>query len=232
MPLGRRHRSRASGRQSGLLGGLCPVPGRVIGWLGVSCGLLWLGLWPALLSAEEHGSSSGVVQREGHGVAAHRLMLIRIGPQQEVQRTPGQTDTPGGFLLEATGDLPLGDRVSFEPRTFVHFRGTALAPRFRSWVQLLHRTGTAPLLRIAAYACVICLACLGILVPCYERWQNRRPQDTPRPLPVAQRQDLRASKQRLLQSIVRLDKQREANSIAEGEYQPRRQDDKKRLLTT
>jgi len=49
---------------------------------------------------------------------------------------------------------------------------------------------------------------------------------------VAQRQDLRASKQRLLQSIVRLDKQREANSIAEGEYQPRRQDDKKRLLTT
>jgi len=42
----------------------------------------------------------------------------------------------------------------------------------------------------------------------------------------------RASKQRLLQSIVRLDKQREANSIAEGEYQPRRQNDKKRLLTT
>ena len=92
MSLSRRHRSRESGRQSGLLGGLW--------WLGVSCGLLWLSLWPAWLFAAEQGSIRGVVLREGQGVAAHRIMLIRMGPQQEVQRTPGQTDTQGAFLFE------------------------------------------------------------------------------------------------------------------------------------
>src|SRR5215470_13602280 len=100
MPLGHRHRSRERGRQSGLLGRGAPAPGYVIWWLGVSCVLLWLSLWPAWLFAAEYGSISGVVQREGHGVAAYRIMLIRMGPQQEVQRTPGQTDTQGGFLFE------------------------------------------------------------------------------------------------------------------------------------
>jgi len=67
--------------------------------------LLWLGLWPAWLSAEEQGSISGMIQRAGRGVAAHRIMLIRTGPQHEVQRTPGQTDAQGGFRFEhlATG---------------------------------------------------------------------------------------------------------------------------------
>src|SRR5262245_17349589 len=105
MALCRRYRSRESGRQTGSFGGLSPTPERVHCWLGVVCGLLWLGLWPALLCAEEHGSISGVIQRAGQGVAAHRIMLIRMGPQQEVQRTPGQTDAQGGFRFEhlATG---------------------------------------------------------------------------------------------------------------------------------
>src|SRR5262245_28889403 len=105
MSSGRRYRSQGHERQPGLSGWLSPTPGRVPWWLGVACGLLWLGLWPALLSAEEQGSISGVIQREGHGVAAHRIMLIRMGPQQEVQRTPGQTDAQGGFRFEhlATG---------------------------------------------------------------------------------------------------------------------------------
>ncbi len=412
MPLGRRQRSRESGCQSGLLGGLCPGPGYVIWWLGVSCGLLWLSLWPAWLFAEEHGSISGVIQREGHGVAAHRIMLIRMGPQQEVQRTPGQTDTQGEFLfehletgqeytyyigiryeeqlyrsdpvvleqgqqvsgvvialaehsgqtteaatatspirianhlvvvvlqedylvireelhivnlastpyrgagkvpgsptvslylplpqdyynlsaiqglvaehvhthasgvsytaplapgahrvmytyalplqskvstillprvldtavldvlveetpLEATSDLLFGDRVSFESRTFVHFHGTALAAQSRSWVQLLRRTGTAPILQIAAYGLVICFVCLGIAAPFYERWQHRGMQETPQPLPVARLQELRTNKQRLLQSIVRLDEQHAAGRIAESTYQQQRQDEKTRLL--
>jgi hypothetical protein len=412
MSLDRQYRSRGNERQPGLLERLCPAPGRVIWWLGVACGLLWLSLWPAWLFAEDYGSIRGVVLREGQGVAAHRIMLIRMGPQQEVQRTPGQTDTQGAFLfehletgqeytyyigiryegqlyrsdpvvleqgqqvsgvvialaehagqnteaataifpirianhlivivlqenhlvvrevlhivnlastpyrgpdkalgsptvslylplpqdyynlsslqgleaehvhthasgvyysaplapgahrvmytyalplqskvstillprvletadldvlveetqLEATSDLPFGDRVSFESRTFVHFRGTALGAQSRSWVQLLRRTGTAPLLRIAAYAFVICLVCLGMVAPFYERWHNRGIQDTPRPLPFARRQALRTSKQHLLQSIVRLDEQREAGSIAEGEYQQRRQAEKMRLL--
>src|SRR2546427_11081508 len=97
MSLGRRYRSRGHERQPGLSGRLSPPPGLVHWWLGMACGLLWLGLWPAWLSAEEHGNISGVIQREGHGVAAHRIMLVRMGPQQEVQRTPGQTDAQGGF---------------------------------------------------------------------------------------------------------------------------------------
>src|SRR5262249_15210209 len=56
--------------------------------------------WPAWLFAQDHGSIRGVVQRQGQGVAAHRIMLIRMGPQQEVQRTPGQTDTQGEFRFE------------------------------------------------------------------------------------------------------------------------------------
>src|SRR5438132_12619133 len=105
MSLGCRYRSRGPASPPALSGWLSPTPGRVHWWLGVACGLLWLGLWPALLSAEAQGSISGVIQRAGHGVAAHRIMLIRRGPQQEIQRTPGQTDAQGGFRFEnlATG---------------------------------------------------------------------------------------------------------------------------------
>src|SRR5262249_32044086 len=105
MSLGRRYRSRGSERQPGRSGRLSSTPGRVHWWLGVVCGLLWLGLWAVWGSAEEQGSISGVIQREGRGVPAHRIMLIRRGPQQEVQRTPGQTDAHGGFHFEhlATG---------------------------------------------------------------------------------------------------------------------------------
>src|SRR5262249_12238868 len=98
MSLGRRYRSRGHERQPGLSGRLSPATGRVHWWRAVACGLLWLSLWPAWLAAEESGSISGVIQRAGQGVAAHRIMLIRMGPQQEVQRTPGQTDAQGGFL--------------------------------------------------------------------------------------------------------------------------------------
>lgn len=412
MSLDRRYRSRGYERQPGLSGRLSPPPGLVHWWLGMACGLLWLGLWPAWLSAEEHGNISGVIQREGHGVAAHRIMLVRMGPQQEVQRTPGQTDAQGGFRfgnlatgqeytyfvgiryeeqfyssdpvvleqgqqasgivialaehsgqtteattttspirianhlivvvlqedhlairevlhivnsastpyrgagrapgsptfslalplpqdysnlsgiqglaaehvrtyasgvyytaplapgahhveytyalplrsrvstillphvldtatlsilveetrLEATSDLPFGGRVSFESQTFFHFRGTALMAQSRSWVQLLRRTGTDPLLHIGVYGLVIGLACLGIGVPFYERWHNREPQETPRPLSFAQRQELSTSKQRLLQSIVRLDEQYEAGMIAESAYQQQRQAEKRQLL--
>jgi len=412
MPRGCQYRFRGSGRRPEGSGELCPAPGHVLWWLGVACGLLWLSLWPARLSAEGHGNISGVIQREGHGVAAHRIMLIRMGPQQEVQRLPGQTDAHGRFLfgnlatgqeytyfvgiryagqlyrsapvvfepgqqvarvvvtlaehsgqppeaataplpirianhlivvvlqedhlairevlhlvnpastpsrgagrspgspafslylplpqghynlstiqglvaehvrthasgvyytaplapgahrvaytyalplrsgvstillprvldtaalsilveetrLEATSDLQFGGRVAFESQTFLHFRGTALAAQSRSWVQLLRRTGTAPLLRVGAYGLVICLACLGIAAPLYERWHNRGSQDTLRPLPGAQQQALRTSKQRLLQSIVYLDRQREAGMLAEDEYQQRRQASKNQLL--
>jgi hypothetical protein len=110
MSLGRRYRSRGYEPQPGLSGRLSPLPGLVHWWLGVAGGLLWLGLWPAWLSAEEHGSISGVIQREGHGVAAHHIMLVRMGPQQEVQRTPGQTDAQGGFRF---GNLATGQEYTY-----------------------------------------------------------------------------------------------------------------------
>ena len=132
--------------------------------------------------------------------------------------------------LEAMSDLSFGDRVSFESQTFVHFRGTALAAPSRSWVQLLRRTETAPLLRIAAYGLVICLVCLGLVAPFYERWQHRGRPETPRPRPSARLQKLSTRKQRLLQRIVRLEEQHAAGTIAEGEYQQQRQAAKTRLL--
>jgi len=130
--------------------------------------------------------------------------------------------------LAATSDLPFGGRVAFESQTFVHFRGTALTAQSRSWVQLLRRTGTAPLLRIAAYGLVIGLVCLGLVAPFYERWHHRVPQDTSRPLPFEQLQELKTAQQRVLQSIVRLDEQHEAGRIAKGDYQQRRQAEKRR----
>ena len=132
--------------------------------------------------------------------------------------------------LEATSDLPFDGRVAFEAQTFLHFRGTALTAQSRSWVQLVRRTGTDPLLRIGAYGLVIGLACLGLVAPFYERWQNRQPQETSRPLSLAQRQELSTSKQRLLQSIVRLDEQHEAGMLVERDYRQQRQAEKIRLL--
>jgi hypothetical protein len=46
------------------------------------------------------GRIRGVVQREGKGFAEQRIMLIRFGPNQDVQRFPGQTDAEGRFLFE------------------------------------------------------------------------------------------------------------------------------------
>jgi hypothetical protein len=46
------------------------------------------------------GRIRGVIQREGKGFAEQRIMLIRFGPDQDVQRFPGQTDAEGRFLFE------------------------------------------------------------------------------------------------------------------------------------
>jgi len=192
------------------------------------------------LAAEHvHTHASGVYYSAPLAPGAHRVMYTYALPLQSKVSTillPRVLETTvldvlvEDTQLEATSDLPFGGRVSFESLPFVQFRGTALEARSRSWVQLLRRTGPTPLLRIAAYGFVICLVCLGIGAPFYEQWHNRGIPDTPRPLPFARRQDLRTSKQRLLQRIVRLDKQREAGAIAEGEYQQRRQASKMQLL--
>jgi hypothetical protein len=46
------------------------------------------------------GRIRGVIQHEGKGFAEQRIMLIRFGPDQDVQRFPGQTDAEGRFAFD------------------------------------------------------------------------------------------------------------------------------------
>jgi hypothetical protein len=68
--------------------------------VGLLCSVLVTGWLPWLGRAEGIGRIRGVIQREGQGFAEQRIMLIRFGPNQEVQRFPGQTDAEGRFLFE------------------------------------------------------------------------------------------------------------------------------------
>src|SRR5262249_7957429 len=69
-------------------------------WMGLLCSMLVTGAYPSRAWAEGHGRIRGILQREGRGFAEQRIMLIRFGPNQEVQRTPGYTDTEGQFLFD------------------------------------------------------------------------------------------------------------------------------------
>jgi len=69
-------------------------------WIGLLCSVLVTGLFPGAGCAEGRGRIRGVIQREGQGFAEQRIMLIRFGPNQEVQRTPWHTDPEGRFLFE------------------------------------------------------------------------------------------------------------------------------------
>jgi hypothetical protein len=68
-----------------------------IGLIGIVLVTGWL---PRVGFAEGMGRIRGIIQREGKGFAEQRIMLIRFGPNQEVQRFPGQTDAEGRFLFE------------------------------------------------------------------------------------------------------------------------------------
>ncbi|WP_089941585.1 carboxypeptidase-like regulatory domain-containing protein [Candidatus Entotheonella palauensis] len=61
---------------------------------------------PDAVRSATSGRIEGVVHQEGKAIANHRIMLIRFGPGQEVNRTPGETDAEGGFAFEGleTGD--------------------------------------------------------------------------------------------------------------------------------
>ena len=63
------------------------------------CGLLLLSALSTSVRAEE-GSIGGVIRSGGEVVGAHRIMLIRFGPDNDVQRTPGETNAQGEFLFE------------------------------------------------------------------------------------------------------------------------------------
>lgn len=55
---------------------------------------------PGMVRADATGSIRGRVQQQGQGVADHRMMLIRFGQNQDMQRIPGQTDAEGYFVFE------------------------------------------------------------------------------------------------------------------------------------
>jgi hypothetical protein len=62
-----------------------------------------------------------MVRHQGQGVADHRIMLIRFGPQQEVTRTPGQTDAEGRFVfegLEGGAELTYVVGIRFEEQLY------------------------------------------------------------------------------------------------------------------
>lgn len=70
-------------------------------WLSTLAGLLWLCLPSPASFAAASGSISGVVRYQGNALPDQRIMLVRFGPnQQDVQRTPGQTNAQGQFLFE------------------------------------------------------------------------------------------------------------------------------------
>lgn len=73
-------------------------------------GLILLGALSTRLEAAEHGSIGGVIRSAGQVVAAHRIMLIRFGPDNDVQRTPGETNAQGAFLFE---NLPTDGRFTY-----------------------------------------------------------------------------------------------------------------------
>src|SRR5438093_5866923 len=69
-------------------------------WMALICSALVIGWLPRIGCAEGVGRIRGVIQREGKGFAEQRIMLIRFGPNQDVQRFPGQTDAEGRFFFE------------------------------------------------------------------------------------------------------------------------------------
>ena len=51
--------------------------------------------------AQDKGRIQGIVRQQDTAIAEHRIMLIRFGPgQQDVNRTPGQTDAEGRFTFD------------------------------------------------------------------------------------------------------------------------------------
>jgi hypothetical protein len=69
-------------------------------WMGLICSALVIGWLDGIARTEGVGRIRGVIQRAGQGFAEQRIMLIRFGPNQDVQRFPGQTDAEGRFLFE------------------------------------------------------------------------------------------------------------------------------------
>lgn len=106
-------------------------------WVGLFSLLCLLGFHSGSLLASENGSIRGSVQlHDNKGVAEHRIMLIRFGPNQEVQRIPGQTDAQGRFVFD---NLETGE--TFEYVVGIRYNGQLHRSDSIKLEKALHRTG-------------------------------------------------------------------------------------------
>jgi len=77
-----------------------PITTPSLFWMTLVLIILAIVVLPYVAHAEGLGRIRGMIQREGKGFAEQRIMLIRFGPNQDVQRFPGQTDATGRFSFE------------------------------------------------------------------------------------------------------------------------------------
>jgi hypothetical protein len=132
--------------------------------------------------------------------------------------------------LVATSDLQPMERVSIQPHTFWHFRGTNLPVHARSWFQVTRRNAPAPFLQVGAYIIVVGMSLFGIGFPLYAVWSRRRQQRLDSIGLVGELDTLNMARLRLLQTIALLDDQHQAGIIEAGVYQQRRDEYKQQLL--
>lgn len=132
--------------------------------------------------------------------------------------------------LVAASDLSFQGHAPIESHSFFHFRGTDLAAHSRSWLQVTRLTGSASLIRISSYGLIIGIALCGMLMPFYGVWRRRTSSAPDELFTPEQIEQWRAERFRMLQTIARLDDQREAGSLDEEAYQQRRRAYKTQLL--
>ena len=130
----------------------------------------------------------------------------------------------------ATSDLELAGRVSIEPHVFTHFRGVNLPEGSRSWLQLARRATPVPALRVGVYGLVVAVSLAGVAVPHLRTRKGGPDELRPAERPgIQQIEELRRTELRLLQRISRLDREHEAGTVGDADYQPRRGDYKAQL---
>jgi hypothetical protein len=132
--------------------------------------------------------------------------------------------------LVASSDLRFEGRVSFEPHTFFHFRGTDLSAQDRSWLQVTRRSGTTPFLQVLTYSLIVGLVLLGIIVSWVSMTRSHNQADLELALRTADLQTLKAARFRLLNDIARLDDLHEAGRIGQTTYRRQRETYKQQLL--
>jgi hypothetical protein len=182
---------------------------------------------------------SGVQYTASLEVGEHRLIYTYSLPlHTEVVTILTERTLPTAVLdilvederLVAMSDLQPMERVSIQPHSFWHFRGTNLPVHARSWFQVTRRHAPAPFLKVGAYIVIVGMTLFGIGFPLYEAWYKRRQQRLDSIGPVGELETLNVVRLRLLQTIAHLDDQYQAGIIEAQVYQQRRDKYKQQLL--